>query len=185
MIIAGIDYSMTSPAICIYDTSKPLTFDNFQIYSLNDKKKYQGVYGNIRIDPHKGWDVPERRYSQIAQWAMVHLQVNRVEEVVLEGYSMGSSAGLVFNIAENTSVLKQLMFQAGLKVYTPAPTSVKKTFHGKGNAKKPEMCDKFYERFGVKPYEIFGSKPADSPENDIVDSVANMLMHPHFTGSVE
>ena len=180
MIIAGIDYSMSSPAICIYDTTLPLAFENMSVFVLNDTKKYQGVHGNITIDPHKLWDTPEQRYLQIAEWAMDKLNTYSVSQVQLEGYSMGSSSGLVFNIAENTSVLKQKMHSAGIIFETPAPTQVKKAFCGKGNAKKDVMCDAFYEKFNFKPHNFIGGKPAASPENDIVDSVANMLMHPFF-----
>lgn len=177
MILAGIDYSMTSPAICIYDSSKPLTFENLFFYNRNDIKKVQGVKGNVHIEPHEVWDkIPELRYRQIAAWAVDKLVKHKVDLVSLEGYSMGSSSGLVFNIAENTSVLKQMMFDKGLKFVSNSPSSVKKNFQGKGNAKKDQMCEEFYKRLGVKPFEIFGGKQYDAPENDLVDSFANMLM---------
>lgn len=180
MIIAGIDYSMTSPAIAVYDTAKPLVFQNIQLFNLNKTKKYQGVHGNILIEGFFEHDSPEDRYRQIAHWAISILQKNQVKSAVLEGYSMGSSSGLVFNIAENTSVLKQLMSLAGIVFTTPAPTAVKKEFCGKGNAQKDVMCDEFAQRFGVSINHILGCVPYKSPENDLVDAVANLLMHPHF-----
>lgn len=178
MIIAGIDYSMTSPAICIYNTDLPLTFDNLKLYALSSgAKKHIGRVGNIDIEAQQEFDSPEIRYRNIANWAVDKLISNGVQEVCLEGYSMGSSAGLVFNIAENTSVLKQKLYDSGIKFTTPAPTAVKKGFQGKGNAKKPEMCDEFFRRFGVRMHTLINCPEAKSPENDLVDATANMLTH--------
>lgn len=182
-VIAGIDYSMSSPAICIYDTSKEFKFENLLFFSLYDgAKRTHGVHGNIEISGHQKWECSEQRYRQIADWAVNILIKHKVQEVTLEGYAMGASSGLVFNIAENTSVLKQKLYDLGLKYTAPAPSAVKKNFTGKGNANKQAMCEEFYKRFGVKPHEIFNGKQYDSPENDIVDSVANLCMHPDMKG---
>ncbi|BAU40022.1 hypothetical protein [Ralstonia phage RSP15] len=176
-IVAGIDYSMTSPAIAIYDTEKELSFDNLLMFNLSEKKKYQGVWGNIRIDPTPVWDCPEERFLKIAEWAIDILTENKVEEVVLEGYAMGSTKGLVFQIAEHASVLKQKLYAKGIPFTCPAPTSVKKAFAGSGNAKKPDMVEAFEKRFGVSITDILGCPRAKGSDNDIVDSVANLMMH--------
>lgn len=181
MIIAGIDYSMSCPAICVYDTNLPLIFENLHLFAMSSgPKKYLGVRGNIIIVPHRPHTSPEQRYREIATWAIDILQQHSVEEVCLEGYAMGASSGLVFNIAENTSVLKQMLYDQGIKYESPAPSAVKKQFTGKGNAKKPEMCEEFTKRFGVKIHEIIGCKAGDTPENDLVDATANMLTHRLF-----
>lgn len=180
MIIAGIDYSMTSPAICVFDTDKELKFENLLLFNLNDVKKYQGIHGNIDIRPIPKWTVPELRYRSLSDWAISILQEHKVECVQLEGYSMGSNSGLVFNIAENTSVLKQKMYDLGIKVQTPSPSQVKKNFTGKGNANKQAMCEEFIRRFGVKMQDILNGVEFGAPENDLVDSLANMLTHPSF-----
>lgn len=179
MIIAGIDYSMSSPAIAVYDTTKPFIFENIKFFNLNKTKKYQGINGPIRIDDFLPYTSAEERFKNIATWAIRILLDEGVTEAVLEGYSMGSK-GNVFDIAENTSVLKQYMFERGIKFYTPAPTSVKKNFCGSGNAKKPVMCASFAERFGKRISDIIGCPLDGSPENDLVDAVANLTMHPHF-----
>lgn len=175
-IIAGIDYSMSSPAIAVWDDTKPLTFDNIKLFNRYDVKKYQGVHGNIRIDPlNKAYKSNEERYRQGAEWAIAILKAEGVERVTLEGYAMGSSSGLVFNIAENTAHLKWLMHKAGIPFTTPSPSTVKKQFHGKGNANKPQMSDAFKAKFGVDISEILGCKYAEAPANDMVDAVAIMI----------
>ena len=39
MVLAGIDYSYTSPAICIYNTEDILEYANLKFYNMNDRKK--------------------------------------------------------------------------------------------------------------------------------------------------
>lgn len=178
MVIAGIDLSMTAPAICIQDTNDPDEFQYKKFYvQSSGPKKHLGRYGNIQIDAPLEYSCAEERYLNNANWVMNVLLENKVEEVVLEGYSMGSTKGLIFNIAENTSVLKQKLYLAGISFTIPAPTQTKKAFTGKGNADKPAMCDKFYEQYKVCPHIIIGCGKAKSPENDMVDANANMLMH--------
>jgi Holliday junction resolvasome RuvABC endonuclease subunit len=136
------------------------------------------------IEPQqKEHDSPETRYLAIADWTISILVSNRVEEVVLEGYALGASAGLVFNIAENTSVLKQKLRAAGIKFTTPSPSVAKKRLSGKGNSKKPDMCQAFTDKFGVSLSATLGCKPGDTPENDLVDATANLMTHPMLVNS--
>lgn len=185
--IAGIDYSYTSPSIVIFDTEKELKFENLFFYNFASKKSLAGRYGqNIIIEPMPEYNSPEERFRNISRWASKVLSGHQVEEVVLEGYSMGSSAGLVFQIAENTSLLKQYMDKNGIRFTTPAPTAVKKNFTGSGNAKKPDMIDVFEKRLNVDIYEILGLnrklKTPPKPIDDLVDSYANLLMHETLKG---
>lgn len=182
MIIAGIDYSYTSPAICVYDTSKELTFENLKLYNINDKKKLRGNYGNIYITNFPEYNSPEERYRNICHWASGILFTNKVEEACIEGYSFGASSGLVFNIAENASLIKQFMSVKNIPFDTPTPSQVKKNFTGKGNSKKDAMVAKFEEIFPhIKINEILGIKEMAKPIDDIVDSFAVLRCHKHFT----
>lgn len=85
--------------------------------------------------------------------------------------------GLIFQIAENTSVLKQQLDLYDIPFQTPTPGQIKKNFAGKGNLKKEPMCEEFERRFGVKINEIINCGFAKSPHNDLVDSCAILLMH--------
>ncbi|ACV50047.1 conserved hypothetical protein [Delftia phage PhiW-14] len=179
MIVAGIDYSMSSPAICIYDTTLPRDdINSYTFYCLHDVKRNQGVWckGRIHIEPApKGWAHTMERYTILSDWAMSKLKQHGVEQVYLEGYALGSTTGLVFNIAENTALLKLKMWQAGIKFETPTPSQVKKFYTGNGAAKKPMMCDRFEALLGVRVSDECGCKRGDAPENDIADSHANLL----------
>ena len=187
MVLCGIDYSYTSPAICIYDTTKEFKFANlkfFNYFADDRKKKLNGIFGvgNVIIDNHPPYQSQEHRFSNICIWAQGVLRQNSVNEVCIEGYSMGATSGLVFNIAENTSLLKQYMWSQKIPFTTPTPSQVKKNFTGKGNAKKDAMVAEFYRRFpDGHLHELIGIKEMAKPIDDIVDSCAVLMCHEHFT----
>jgi len=185
MILAGIDYSYTSPAICVYDTDTELKFDNLKFYNMNDKKKMQGVYGdvhNIAITNFPAYLTQEERFRNICYWASNILKYGQVDEVCIEGYSFGASSGLVFNIAENASLIKQYMDLAGIPFTTPTPSQVKKNLSGKGNSKKDAMVAAFHQEFpNHKLHEILGVKEMTKPIDDIVDSYAVLKCHSYFS----
>lgn len=172
MIVAGLDWSMTCPAICVYDTKKPLTFSNCSFFFLTDKKKYDGSFKNVHGFKMPLYDSDEERFDIISSWAMTILRQHGVKQACLEGYSMGSK-GKVFHIAENIGLLKHKMWAAKLAFITPAPTAVKKQFTGKGNANKEAMYDELRRRCVDTDLEVLlDCKASDSPISDIVDSFA-------------
>lgn len=184
LVYCGIDYSYTSPAICVWDSSKPFEFKNLSFYNYYTVKKYEGTHGkdkNISILMQDKFDNNEERFRRINQWAKAILMMHGVTDAMLEGYAMGSTSGLVFQIAENTSLLKQTMNELGINFDTPAPTAVKKAYTGAGNAKKEKMIDTFNKEHGVKIGLIIGAdpeKPYMKPGDDLVDSYAILKMHP-------
>lgn len=167
---AGIDYSYTSPSICI-GPSKDV--NKCKMFFYTDKKKFQGKFGNnvfgIAAPPYES---QIERFHNISEWAMSILLKFNVTDVCLEGYAMGSTGSRVFNIGENTAILKYRMWQNNIRYITPAPTAVKKHFTGKGNAKKPDMHDSFVELTGLSIADLLQSKPDSNPVSDIVDGYA-------------
>ena len=105
MIIAGIDYSMTSPSICIcvYERDDSFSFSKCTFHFLTDTKKYSGTFKNIYGTRFDQYDEETGRFKSISDWALDVLCY--VEQVGLEGYSYNST-GKVFHIAENTGILK-------------------------------------------------------------------------------
>lgn len=182
MVLAGIDYSYTSPAICIYNTEDILEYANLKFYNMNDRKKITGQYDAISIKIFPEYSSPEERYRNISKWASDILKDNLVEEACIEGYSFGASSGLVFNIAENASLIKQFMNLNSIKFTTPSPSQVKKNFTGKGNSKKDAMVEEFHRRFPqVVLHDLLKVKSMTKPIDDIVDSFAVLSCHEHFT----
>jgi len=123
MIIVGIDYSLTSPCVCI---SRDKTFSNSFFYFLNDRKSVLGKCHNILGEQHDEYLTDQERYENIASWVisiLSNFDKNNVT-ILIEDYSFGSK-GKVFHIAENCGVLKYMLYKNGYKFFTVPPTVVR------------------------------------------------------------
>lgn len=169
MMYAGIDFSMTCPAITVGTSSD---FKKCKSFYYTDKAKFQGAMGHdiygMQMIPYEH---EMERFHNISEWAMSIMKKFKVTDVCLEGYSMGSK-GNVFNIGENTGILKYNLWKAGIKYQTPAPTQVKKYFTGKGNANKLSMHEAFEEKTGISIADLFDLAADKNPVSDVVDSYA-------------
>ena len=161
----GIDYSMTSPAICIGDG----TFANCKIQYLTPTKKYGKSYLNGKISGsyYGTWTSEEFRYDYISNWVLAQVPPN--SDVYLEGYAFAAK-GQVYNIGENTGLLKYKLYKLDIHPFMPTPTQVKKQATGKGNASKTMMHDAFVERTEVDLTEVMETHAEANPLTDVVDS---------------
>ena len=169
MIVVGIDYSLTSPCVCV---SRDKTFSNSFFYYLNDRKTVQGKFHNILGEGHDEYLTDQERYENIASWVMTILADFKKEEVtiLIEDYSFGSK-GKVFNLAENCGILKYMLYKQGYKFFTVPPTVVKKFATGKGNATKEKMYEAFVAETGVDLHAIISpTTKLGSPTTDVVDA---------------
>ena len=170
MIIAGIDYSLTSPSICVFNSEETFTFKRCSFYFLSDIKKNQAMFlSNIHGQPFTDWNTDFSRYENISDWAMEYLI--GCEQIAIEGYAYGAK-GKVFHIAENTGVLKYRLHQTGIPLEVIPPSAIKKQSAGKGNANKEEMYNAFTKETGVFLQMVIspGKKDIGNPVSDIVDS---------------
>jgi Holliday junction resolvasome RuvABC endonuclease subunit len=168
--IAGIDYSLCGPCICVFEGGAKFSFDDCCFYFLTDTKKYaKSFMGNIHGELFSEWNQDMERYQSIADWAVDI--VKEVQQVALEGYAY-SATGKVFHIAENTGVLKYKLFQEGIPVTILPPTEVKKYGSGKGNSDKNAMHQAFVKETGIDLRSIMtpDKKDVASPVSDIIDS---------------
>jgi hypothetical protein len=165
----GIDYGMNSPAICVYDTkSKEHSFRNCNFHFCVSVKKLEDTFamrckGEFRHKDVKGID----KYVFNANWVMSNIPSDSM--IFIEGYSYGSK-GKIFEIGENTGVLKSFLVQSDMKFEVVPPTTWKKHCIGKGNASKQDTFDHFFMETGVDLISAFGHKSLNNPVEDIVDS---------------
>ena len=179
MILAGIDYSINCPSICVYNTeSGPLCFENCNFYfnqeyvtKKESKRRTEINFQNIFWSPRFLTNTPEERYYMLADWATSIILENKVSVAVFEAYALHAQ-GKVFNIAEATGLLKHYLFRNGIQLVLIPPTENKKSFSGKGNANKQLMIETFNQKNGINISEHFGydSFFTGSPISDIVDS---------------
>ena len=165
--IVVIDYSLTSPALCInIDGDAGLMF-----YYLTSKKKYTGMMSEDVVGyEHKDYDTPIRRFTYISDFILDHISglINPI--VFIEGYSFGSKGQGVFQIAENCGILKYRLQEAEIPYETVVPSVVKKGATGKGNADKDMMYEAFNKETNIDLKKIFDTDKVGNPVSDIADS---------------
>ncbi len=178
--IAGIDYSLTSPAICIYtgDNEKFSEFDSCKIYYLSNNKRQQQLascsgISNIVAEPYPEWSTEEERHEKLSSWTMSLIQ--GCNEVFIEGYAFATSAQAgVRSIAENTGLLKNKMWLGRIPFKNYPPSVIKKFATGKGNANKELMYEAFMSEFltpdDLKERLTPKANKIVNPVSDIVDS---------------
>ena len=162
--IVGIDYSLTSPAVCI---------DNGELmfYYLTTKKKWQGVISdNIFGYAHKEWKDPIERFTYISDFVMDLLSKCYNPQIFIEGYSFGSKGQGLFQIAENCGILKYRLLENDYGYNTVVPSVIKKGATGKGNADKDMMYEAFLKETKINLKKLLNTEKVGNPLSDIVDS---------------
>ena len=147
--IAGIDYSLTSPAICVYkeENGGYFDFDRCVLHYLFNNKRQQQLSArcgidNIKAEAYPEWNCEEERHDKLSTWAY-HI-VQGCDEVFIEGYAFATAAQAgVRSIAENTGLLKHKMWKNKVLFNSFPPTVIKKFATGKGNANKELMYEAF------------------------------------------
>ena len=184
----GIDYSLSSPGICVNTSEEEFRYEDCKFYYLTNTKKYEGTFkekmafGTSAVEyigtPHRPYNSEPERYNNIANWAIDIIKlygdaktgINRINPTIqIEDYSFGST-GRVFHIAENLGLLKyKLKIECGWEYTLIAPSVIKKFATDKGNANKEMMLGAFQEDTGVNLGELFDSS-VKSPITDVADA---------------
>lgn len=171
MIFAGIDYSITSPAIAIcksYDSK-------IKMRAWNGHKHLHAARDvfDIQVLPYPQYETEIERLTALADAMALELLWNEVQYVFIEGYSFGAS-GKVFNIAEGCGILKHLLYREGILTTSHSPGTIKKFATGTGSAKKEQMMEQFEQDTQLDLFDLLGKKRGlktiPSPLTDLVDA---------------
>ncbi len=179
--IAGIDYSLTSPAICVWKSTddRLFDFDSCDLYYLENSQRWKSTtassHGLLNLHPEEypEWNTEEERHDLLSNWAMNIIQ--ECNEIYLEGYAFATvGKSHVRSVAENTGLLKHKMHKVKQTFSLVPPTVVKKYATGKGNSNKEVMYEAFSAEL-VTPPDLKSqltpkSKKLSNPVTDIVDS---------------
>lgn len=170
---AGIDYSITSPALCICK-GEEFKFENCVFHYFSDDVRFD-VPALEYIVHHtlKEYDYEVQRFHHLAK-TIVGICANYKDcegfDILLEEYAFAAK-GQVFNIGENGGILKLVLITNGMKFRTRAPTTIKKFATGSGRAKKEDMYASFKEETNQDLVSYFGVKHEGiGPIGDIVDA---------------
>ena len=183
MRIAGIDYSLTSPAICVWraENDRLFDFDSCDVYYLENssrrKSPSNGIL-NFHSELYTEWETEEERHELLSKWAMEIVNGSQAwltTAVFIEGYAFATSGkSHVRSVAENTGLLKHKMYKVKQPFTSIPPTVIKKYATGKGNANKEIMYDAFCAEIltppDLKSRLTPNSKKLRNPVTDIVDS---------------
>ena len=162
--IIGIDYSLTSPAVCINNGA-------LMFFYLTNKKKWIGQQSEDIIGyEHKDWTAPIQRFTYISDFVFDLLFKENNPEIFIEGYSFGSKGQGLFQIAENCGILKYRLLEKGYSYNTIVPSVVKKGATGKGNADKDKMYEAFVKDTKIDLKKLFDTEKVGNPISEIVDS---------------
>jgi len=185
----GIDYSLSSPGVCVNTSEGEFKYEDCTFYFLTNTKKYDGTFkekiafGTTAVQyigsPHQPYTNEPERYSQIADWVIniiksqPQLMIGKLWEkrpiIQIEDYSFGST-GRVFHIAENLGLLKyKLKMECGWDYTLLPPSVIKKFATDKGNANKEMMLHAFEKDTGTNLAQVFDTT-SKSPVSDVADA---------------
>ena len=179
----GIDYSLSSPGVCVNTSEGEFKYEDCSFYYLTHTKKYDSTFkekiafGQSMVEykgtQHKLYTSEPERYNNIADWVIdiINSYVFWQEQPIIqiEDYSYGST-GRVFHIAENLGLLKyKLKMECGWDYTLLPPSVIKKFATDKGNANKELMLEAFEKDTGVNLEVLFDTK-SKSPITDVADA---------------
>lgn len=167
MIKIGLDYSLISPALCIYEDGEYSFISFFDDYG---KKWREGKSKEFRyhrelseimeLNPYtRSIDKKDYRTEQATKMKSAKMIadkiVARLIEIVgdddvtigIEGFSYGSISSSTLDLALYNSFLRIKLLEAfgDECIVIVSPTEGKKNLSGKGNAKKEDMIKSFIE----------------------------------------
>lgn len=172
MILAGIDYSMTSPGLCI---------DGKRLFGFTTQKKWLNCYElpelTIQLYPKYEHHHFLDRADYMSEWILNHFKFYNVTHYIIEGYAFGGNHGN--DNGEHTGILKyKLWKELGLlPVEKPSPNAIKKHFCNNGKAEKKDMVEQFEKITQIKlstvfEKDIYKTKTIPAPFSDLVDAYA-------------
>lgn len=168
MIKIGIDFSLTSPAICIYKNGEYIFISFFNDGGKDWKKsksksyKYHKDLANIiEVIPYTrnidGSNYRNEQKTKMEDALMIsNLIIDKLKTIIdedddiiigLEGFSYGSISSSTLDLAMYNSFLRMKLIEnfGSDCLNIVSPTEGKKMLFGKGNAKKNDMIKSFIE----------------------------------------
>lgn len=180
--LVGIDYSMCSPGICIYecDFSRNKKFSEWDpqrcrfYYRCKSEKRKIITAGNPYITGdvfEKNVLCNEERFVYQVRWVTYCIPDVCNTAVLIEDYAFAGS-GVNFQIGELTGHLKNRLWNYDIPFKPVNIVRVKKFATGNGNAKKPELEQAFIKDTGWNLQKLFGVEHLKnkSPVTDLIDA---------------
>ena len=169
--VVGVDYSLTSPAICVH-VGDEWHIRNCSFHFLTDRPKLEGKNLQFKGTLKPLHTCEEQRHDQLSGWAIDLIMQAEPSRVVIEGYAYMAN-GKVFNLAENCGLLKHKLWKNKIAFDVAAPTTIKKFYTGSGRANKEQMQETFLEETKIDVKNILSMSDKQwNPSSDIIDAYA-------------
>jgi Holliday junction resolvasome RuvABC endonuclease subunit len=183
MIRIGIDNSISSPGLCIYNKGK------YHFYFLTQRKREIGIENDTDKYYIKGYEYPEwetreeriDRITNILMDRIIHHINGEEYKIIIEGYAFSAQSRSVTTLAECGGVLRHKLHRRGYEYEEVPPTVIKKFFTGKGNCTKEHMFlqyKNYIKDWGLPDFHVELNFPENknskvpSPIDDLIDSHA-------------
>lgn len=193
--IAGIDYSITSPSVVVYQGNRDEPWDwkkckAFYFDSRRNAPIKPKCEMELKPQYYPLWTSPEERYQALASWVACILIYHEVKLVYIEEYafSRGGDSGLVFNLGENGGVLKNNLWISNIKYKTITPSNLKNYICGLGTAKKDQIENAWVKETGIEDLRktLWLTDKAMTPISDILDAyyICKFAFYEQTTGVI-
>lgn len=160
----GIDYSMSCPCYCQLDNKGGFSFvfyTKILKHGINTPH-FRGLFLDKKITGINRFDIIAHNFAE-------EISLLNPNKVFLEGYAYGAR-GHVFEIGENTGILKLELFRKFKEPEIIAPPTLKKFATGSGRADKEQMYEAFVEETKTDLCGLYDLRIGKSPASDMVDS---------------
>lgn len=177
MIVAGLDLSMSCPALVFADANLDFKYENLEIHYMIGSKKYVGNFNYKGVNftgmlIPKDYNCNEERWHLIAQWVIDSIGNRNCLGLNLESQSYGSIGTSLCQISEMHGVVKNYLWSNNISIKLTPPSQNKKSFSGKGNATKLEMIDALKTKYKIDLMQEFNINENNlHPVEDIVDAI--------------
>lgn len=168
-IVAGIDYSLSCPAMCIH-RGQVWNPANCQFVYLYSVKKWLRNDTNLLGSLPPEFDTDTERLDAISEFLITHLKSYQSNiEIYIENYSYTGHSSSTHILAEGCGILKWKLWRDGYVVTPLSVSQIKKFGSGKGNATKLQMFNAF-ENERSSLHAQLPCDPGKSPLADCIDA---------------
>jgi Holliday junction resolvasome RuvABC endonuclease subunit len=177
MIYIGLDNSLNSPGLAIYDEKKWKLF--FLAHRTKDQDfKYEDSKVEVKAINYPEYETKIQRYDFISGIIFNEIlpYTKQDYKLAIEGYAYGAVGQSTLDLAELGGILRYKFYSNKIKWEELAPTAIKKHFTGKGNANKAGMFLQYEKENIIDLYKLLDFKTVNledikSPVSDLVDAI--------------
>lgn len=170
MIICGIDASLNSTGVVKLTVDEAFDVIDLDYMGFVQTEKYKTDKIRFHHKEKAFKNLPEKWHFMTSN---IIAFVSAADYIAQESYSYGSKGAAIFEIAEMAGILKQKIWELGIKHRLYEPTTVKMFATDNGQSNKIDMYLEYLKQsdtIDLSQFPIPVKKEGASPTSDIVDA---------------